>query len=234
MHSKSSEAFQSTCRPVIVCENLSVGYNGQALLQGIDLVVPEGAFLPVVGPNGAGKSTLLRAILGLVPPLAGRIRTPFAVNPPGYVAQQKSIDPLYPVSVMDIVLMGAYARMGWHGRHYRSETRQRVEALLVDFGLAAHRRKTFDQLSGGMRQKALIARALAGDPQVLVMDEPTTELDHNAQEAVLEILYQAAHRDGRTVLLVHHGLARIADLTDQVCLVSEGRACRLPIKEAFF
>ncbi|MBR9982560.1 MAG: ATP-binding cassette domain-containing protein [Desulfatitalea sp.] len=234
MGSRSLPTAATVREPVIVCENLAVGYNGRVLLQGVDLVVSEGAFLPVVGPNGAGKSTLVRAILGLVPPLAGRIRTPFAVWPPGYVAQQKTIDPLYPVSVMDIVLMGAYGRMGWHGRRHRAECRQRAEKLLTDFGLAEHRHKTFDQLSGGMRQKALIARALAGDPRVLVMDEPTAELDHNAQQVVLEILYQASSRDGLTVILVHHGLDRIADMASHVCLVNAGQVRLLSSKEAMF
>ncbi len=220
--------------PLIACRGVAVGYGGAPVLEDVNLDVPQGVFLPFVGPNGAGKTTLLRAILGLIPPLCGSIRAPFATRPPGYVSQQKSIDPLYPVSALEIVLMGAYHRMKWHGRGAKEACREEARRLLADFGLAGHENKTFHQLSGGMRQKVLIARALAGAPEVLIMDEPTTELDHNTQRAVMEILWSAARDRGRTVLLVHHGLGRIEEMAGEVCLVREGRARLVPTREARF
>ncbi len=220
--------------PLIACRGVAVGYDGTAVLEDVNLDVPRGVFLPFVGPNGAGKTTLLRAILGLLPPLKGTIRVPFASRPPGYVSQLKSIDPLYPVSALEIVLMGAYHRMGWHGRGDKEACWEEARRLLADFGLAGHENKTFHQLSGGMRQKVLIARALAGSPEVLIMDEPTTELDHKSQRAVMEILRSAARDGGRTVLLVHHGLDIIGSMIREVCLIRDGRARIVPVEKARF
>jgi len=220
--------------PIIRCRSLELGYGPDTILQDVNIDVPAGVFLPFVGPNGAGKTTLLRAILGLLEPRSGKIETPFHDNPPGYVSQQKAIDPLYPVSVLDIVLMGAYRQAGWHGRTNRTGIRNEAMELLKRFGMAGHCHKTFSQLSGGMRQKTMVARALVGGAQVLVMDEPTTELDHRAQGELLDLLHDAVHSDGRTVLLVHHGLGMIMHKAEYVCLVQNGAANIVPIEEARF
>ncbi len=217
--------------PVIRIRGLHLGYGTETVLRGVDLDIPAGRFLPFVGPNGAGKTTLLRAILGLHRPQAGRIETPFATAPPGYVAQQKSIDPIYPVSLREIVRMGA---VPLRGQVSTAEILARVDRQLERFDLAAHARKTFAQLSGGMRQKAMIARAFVSDPRVLVMDEPTTELDEAAQRTVLDALHRAVVEDGRTVLLAHHGLDAIAGRAEQVCLVRDGGARLVPVGEAHF
>jgi len=220
--------------PIIECRQLALGYGNDTILADVNLSLPHGIFLPFVGPNGAGKTTLLRAILGLMRPLAGTISTPFDACPPGYVSQQKAIDLLYPVSVLDIVLMGAYRKMGWHGRSNRRQSIDEAMRLLERFGMAEHRHKTFDQLSGGMRQKTMVARALAGGASVLIMDEPTTELDHRSQGELLKMLHDAAHVEGRTVLLVHHGLEMIKGMADEVCLVNDGTASIMPIGKARF
>lgn len=219
--------------PLIRCNDLKLGYGRETILRNVNLEIPAGVFLPFVGPNGAGKTTLLRAILGILRPLGGTIQTPFAISPPGYVPQQKRIDPLYPVSALDIVMMGFYRQTGWRNRN-RDLYRVAAIGLLARFDLAEHAHKTFDELSGGMRQKVLIARALAGDPSVLIMDEPTTELDHRAQQDVMDVLRQAVETDGRTVLLVHHGLDVIEDLACNVCLVRGGDAVFVPVQEARF
>ena len=218
---------------IIACERLALGYEGRLLLDDVNLEIRGGTFLPFVGPNGAGKTTLLRAITGLTKPLSGLITTPFAERPPGYVSQQKSIDPLYPVSALDIVMMGFYPCMGWRGSH-RDSCVSRARELLERFDLLEHENKTFDQLSGGMRQKLLIARALACDPEVLIMDEPTTELDHKTQVTVLGILRNAVESEGRTVLLVHHGIATIRGMAHEVCLINDGTARMVAIDEAVF
>ncbi len=229
------EATRKTLSPpMIECRNLTLGYGRETVLENVNLVVRQGVFLPFVGPNGAGKTTLLRAILGLVRPMQGDIVTPFSAIPPGYVSQQKAIDPLYPVCVLDIVMMGFYRRMGWHGRRDRQQCREEALRLLERFGMADHRHKTFDQLSGGMRQKTMVARALANNPSVLIMDEPTTELDHRTQRELLVLLHEAAFRDGRTVLLVHHGLELIQGMASKVCLVNGGSANIIPVEEAGF
>jgi len=216
--------------PIIRLRRVSVGYGAECVLRDITLDIPGGVFLPFVGPNGAGKTTLLRAILGLLPVKAGTIETPFADEPPGYVAQQKAIDPIYPVSVQEIVEMGC-----WPLRRSRSirERRALVERQLERFGLLEHAGKTFGELSGGMRQKALLARALVAEPRVIVMDEPTTELDQATQRMVLDTLHAAA-RGGCTVLIAHHGLDAIVNRAEKVCLVRDGSVRMMPLSEVHF
>ena len=208
--------------PIIVCDRVSIAYGRQEVVHDACLEVPRGVLLPFVGPNGAGKTTLLRAILGLLKPSAGNIRTPFADTPAGYVPQQKSIDPLYPVSTRQIVEMGLYPELGpW--RRPGAEQRRRVDDVLARFGLAEHRRKTFGELSGGMKQKALLARALVSGAEVFVLDEPTSELDEDTERDVLAHLVALVRDEGKTVLLAHHGLDQAAALADRVCVVHHGR-----------
>lgn len=218
--------------PIIRLREVTLGYGAEPVLRDVSLDLAPGMFLPFVGPNGAGKTTLLRAILGLIRPLSGAIETPFAAAPPGYVAQQKAIDPIYPVSVREIVRMGCPAGRG--GRRDRAAAWQSVDRELERFGLLAHARKTFAELSGGLRQKVMIARALVSRPRVVVMDEPVTELDEGAQRMVLERLHRAAMEEQRTVLIAHHGLDAIAGRTQTVCLVRDGQARLVPLAAAHF
>lgn len=217
--------------PIIRVRNLTLGYGADIILRDVNLDIPAGAFLPFVGPNGGGKTTLLRAILGLLRPLRGHIETPFGRSPPGYVAQQKALDPIYPVSVRAVIEMGLYPR---RGQLSPAQRRERVEKWLRRFDLVAHAERTWGELSGGQRQKVMIARALALNPEVIVMDEPTTELDPPSRRDVLETLRQLAMRDGRTVLLAHHGLDDLAGWCENVCLVKDGAAQLVSAEKAVF
>ncbi|HOY65751.1 MAG TPA: metal ABC transporter ATP-binding protein [Candidatus Ozemobacteraceae bacterium] len=216
--------------PLIRCRDVCVGYDQELVLDGVDLEVPRGAFVPFVGPNGAGKTTLLRAILGLLPLRAGTIETPFDTVPAGFVPQHQSIDLLFPVVTRDIVMMGLYPRLGWWGRPLPAD-RELVDHLLVRFNLSAHSMKAFHELSGGMRQKVLIARALVTGADVLVMDEPTASLDADSEGEVIHLLHELAVRDGKTVLFAQHGLDLIRHLTDEVCRVHHGKARIMPWRE---
>jgi ABC-type Mn2+/Zn2+ transport system ATPase subunit len=221
----------ATAGPVIRIRDLTLGYGAETVLRGVSVDIPAGLFLPFVGPNGAGKTTLLRAILGLIRPQAGRIETPFGESPPGYVAQQKAIDPIYPVSVREIVRMGCHPL---RKSLSTAEILERVDRQLDRFDLGSHGAKTFAQLSGGMRQKVMIARAFVSEPRVLIMDEPTTELDEASQKVMLTALHRAVVEEGRTVLLAHHGLDAIAERAETVCLVRDGNARMVPLSEAHF
>ena len=220
---------------IITCKEVCVGYGRQEVLHHVNLEIPRGVLVPFVGPNGAGKTTLLRAILGLVQIRSGRITTPFHRCPAGYVPQQKAIDPLYPVTVRRIVQMGIHRRLGWWRRPSAAD-RQQIQEVLVRFGLADHADKVFGQLSGGMRQKALLARALVSGAEVLILDEPTSELDERSEQEVLVHLQRLCSEQGKTVLLAFHGLGRAATLWDVLChvnhgkadLVSVGRLCETP------
>lgn len=211
-------------KPIIVCRDLHVAYGREPVLRGVNLSVDKGVFLPLVGPNGAGKTTLLRAIMGLVRPNTGTVQTPFAEEPPGYVPQQGVIDPLYPVAVAGIVAMGLYPRLGWW-RKARARESLAVRNALEQVGLEGHAGKTFAQLSGGMRQKALIARALVARPKVLILDEPTAGLDETSQMEIMAHLRAINQRQGCTIIMAHHGdalLAGVAQIAYQVehgCLI---------------
>ena len=208
--------------PIIVCDHVSLAYGRDEVVHDACLAIQPGSFLPFVGPNGAGKTTLLRAILGLLKPRTGRIVTPFHRCRPGYVPQQKSIDRLYPVSTRQIVAMGLYPQVGWWRRLSRAQN-ETVERVLEQFHLAEHANKTFGELSGGMRQKAMIARALAGGAEVFIMDEPTSELDEQSEKDLLGHLFRLSQEQGKTVLLAHHGLDHISKLAPILCLVKHGR-----------
>jgi manganese/zinc/iron transport system ATP- binding protein len=216
---------------VIVCEHVHLAYGRQEVVHDACLEVQPGTLLPFVGPNGAGKTTLLRAILGLLMPVRGTIHTPFAGKPAGYVPQQKAIDPLYPVTTRQIVEMGLYPELGWWKRP-DAEQKRRVSAVLERFGLSAHQNKTFSELSGGMKQKALLGRALVSGADVFVFDEPTSELDEDSERDVLAHLTRLAREEGKTVLLAHHGLDQAGALAERVCVVHHGRVRVATIPEA--
>jgi len=208
---------------IITCSDVCIAYGRQEVLHGINLKIPRGAFLPFTGPNGSGKTTLLRAILGLVPIRHGSIQTPFQKCPAGYVPQHRIIDPLYPVSVMQIVEMGLYPER----RLFRPLTRaqkQRAADALDQLGMVEHMQKNFRELSGGMKQKVLIARALVCEPDVIIMDEPTSELDEKSEQDVLQHLMTLNRDQGKTILMVHHDLELVQELTHTTCRFRHGNA----------
>ena len=215
----------------IACDHVCVAYRRQEVLHDVCLQIPSGMLLPFVGPNGAGKTTLLRAMLGLIKPSRGFIHTPFAKHSAGYVPQQKAIDPLYPVSARQIVEMGLYPELGWR-KHPDSAQRKRVDAVLERFSLTEHQHKTFGELSGGTKQKALLGRALVHDADVLIMDEPTSELDEASEREVMAHLAALARDEGKTILLAHHGLDQARRLASTLCVVRHGRAYIVSAEEA--
>ena len=216
---------------LIDCDHVSVAYGQQEVLHDVYLQIPSGTLLPFVGPNGAGTTTLLRAILGLVGITHGRIQTPFGEKPAGYVPQQKTIDPLYPVTTRQIVEMGLFTELGWWGRPNAAQ-RRRVDENLDRFGLLSHQFKTFAELSGGMKQKALLGRALVSNAEVFIMDEPTSELDEESERDVMAHFASMVRDEGKSVLLAHHGLDQAASLSPTVCVVHRGYAQLASVNEA--
>lgn len=212
-------------RPVIQCRGVTVAYGRDIVLDRIDLTVPRGALLPFVGPNGSGKTTLLKACLGLIPHQGGEIVCDFGAHPPAYVPQQKQLDPLYPVSARDLVRMGLYPELGCWGRLDSGQC-SRVEQVLARFGLDAHQHKHFGELSGGLRQKTLLARAVVTQAEVLVLDEPTAGLDAASEADMLALIRTLHETEGKTVLWVHHRVDQCAAFAKQVCRVDK-RGVRL-------
>ncbi|MCP4376051.1 MAG: ABC transporter ATP-binding protein [bacterium] len=207
---------------IITCRNVSIAYGRQEVIHDVSMEIARGSFLPFVGPNGAGKTTLLRAILGLIRPRRGEIITPFRTSPPGYVPQHRTIDPLYPVSVRQITAMGLYPKLGWWRRGSKKLRRTVLEAL-EEFGLGDHADKTFSELSGGMKQKAMLARAFVSGAEIFIMDEPTSQLDEESEKEVFAHLLRLSRREGKTVLMAVHGMHEVLELPQRVCLVEHGR-----------
>ncbi len=208
--------------PIIELSNVEFSYDKQVVLSDVSLQIRRGAFLPFVGPNGAGKTTLLRVILGLLKPSRGIVKTPFESKSPGYVTQLKTIDPIFPVTIRQIIEMGLYPELGlWHRPSPAQNSM--IDGIMSRFSLLEHQHKTYGELSGGMKQKTILARALVGRPEVVVMDEPTSELDEKAESDFLNFLASLSHDEGLTVLIAHHGMDQAATLAEGLCVVNRGR-----------
>jgi ABC-type Mn2+/Zn2+ transport system ATPase subunit len=219
--------------PIITFENLSIGYHGEPLLSGISLTVTRGSFIAVLGSNGSGKSTLLKTLLGLIPPVAGRIalaREPGASFIFGYVPQTTNLDPLYPFTGFDVALMGAYGRVK-PGRFVPGGERTFTRECLEAAGAQGFAQTRFAELSGGQKQRVLIARALVTRPDILVLDEPTSGVDAAATHAVLEFISRIHREKEITVLLVTHDLPIVRKHAQEVVWLHQGRALHGPVAE---
>ena len=204
-------------------EDVSAGYGTKAALEDVHLEVPAGSLLAVVGPNGAGKSTLLKVVAGLLRPWSGSVEV--LGEPPGraahriaYVPQAEMVDWQFPVTVEDVVTMGRYPRLGWVKRPGAVD-RQAVADALEQVGMADHRRTQIGSLSGGQRRRVFLARALAAEPDLFLLDEPVTGVDATTQEDLMDILEDQAKR-GRTVVATTHDLACAAQRFQRVAGVN--------------
>lgn len=204
-------------------DGAAFGYGGRPLLQGVNLEVHAGELLGIIGPNGSGKTTLIRGILGLIPTLSGTVTRP--ERDLGYVPQRESLDAIFPLSVEEVVQMGAYGRLS--GLRLLSKVeRARADAQLQRVGLKDRAKDPFSRLSGGQRQRVLIARALMSTPRLLVLDEPTSGVDHETELRLLELLRTLCAEDGMGVLLVSHHLALLRQNVTEVLLVDGGKVER--------
>ena len=216
--------------------NLSVTYRAEPALWNIDLDLPEGKMIAIVGPNGAGKSTLLRAVMGLVPIAAGKVSVygmPYSKdrNKVAYVPQRDSVDWDFPTDALDVVEMGLYGRLGWFHRP-NSKTRDLARECLDKVGLSDYADRQIGQLSGGQQQRVFVARALAQDAQVYLMDEPLNGVDVTTEETILGILANL-RKEGKTIVMVHHDLQTVDKYFDWVVMINRNLIAAGPIKEVF-
>src|SRR5207248_868848 len=159
-----------------------LGYGAHVVLPSVDLEVEPGDFLAIVGPNGSGKTTILRAILGVLKPLAGEMRAPEGC---GYSPQRRALDTIFPFTVEEVVAMGLQGERPPLSRLLPSH-RERIEKALAACGVEKLAQRPFRDLSGGQQQRSLVARALVSDPKVLVLDEPTNDLDLSGENDIME------------------------------------------------
>jgi manganese/zinc/iron transport system ATP- binding protein len=216
--------------------DLTVAYRDTPVLWDVDLMVPEGVLLAVVGPNGAGKTTLIKAILGLVDAAAGRTLVygrPYAEQRRlvAYVPQRGSVDWDFPTSVLDVVMMGLYGRLGWLRRPGRAE-RAASMAALEQVGMRDLADRQIAQLSGGQQQRVFLARALVQDAEVYLMDEPFQGVDATTERAIVNLLQQL-RAAGKTLLVVHHDLQTVPEYFDWAFLLNVRRIAAGPVGEVF-
>jgi len=202
--------------PILKVDNLTVSYNGSPALDGVSFSVEAGERVAIVGPNGSGKSTLFKAMVGLLRPAAGSVQSNGAKI--GYVPQRSEVDWRFPVTVHDVVMMGRIAQIGWL-RWQRSGDREVVRRCLEQVGMTAFAGRQIGELSGGQQQRVFIARALAQNASILLMDEPFSGVDVPSQEAILEIL-DGLRRQGVTVLVSTHDLNLAVERFDRLALLN--------------
>jgi manganese/zinc/iron transport system ATP- binding protein len=203
--------------------DLTVAYTKRPVLYGIDLEVPQGSIVGVVGPNGAGKSTLIKAIMGLLPVASGWVEVfgePFkkAVTRVGYVPQRESVDWDFPVNALDVVLMGRYGRLGPFKRPNKSD-KNIAMACLEKVKMAPYAKRQISNLSGGQQQRVFLARALAQESDLYLMDEPFVGVDAATESAIIEILRELQSQ-GKTLIVVHHDLTTAPDYFDRILLLN--------------
>lgn len=215
--------------PVIGFAGVSLGYR-YPVLRDLTLEVFPGDYLGIVGPNGAGKTTLLKAILGLIRPMAGSVRLPSDAHKIGYVPQRDMIDTMFPLTVLDIVLMGLYHTLSAFGRPGRKE-RDTAMRVLDELGIADLAGERYGNLSGGQRQRCMIARGLVSQPDILLLDEPTNGMDLPSEHGILQII-RHLHRDhGMTILFVSHMLHVVLNEAHRVAIVGDGNVVVLDQSE---
>ena len=204
----------------IIFENLTFAYHSRPILENVNLKIQPGEFASIVGPNGGGKTTLLKLILGLITPDQGKIKV-FGTSPEkarekiGYMPQYAHLDMAFPATVLDIVLMGRLARKKlWFSKQDRSLAHTAIDEM----GMAAYIHTGFSELSGGQKQRVLIARALCSNPSILLLDEPTANVDQKTEENLFSILLKL--NMDMTILLVSHDLGFVSKYVKSVICVN--------------
>jgi ABC-type Mn2+/Zn2+ transport system ATPase subunit len=235
----SGEEAQGAAKPWHYClevRDLAAGYGAGPAIEGITFAVRPGQMVGVIGPNGAGKTTLFKAILGLIPILRGRMLLHDADAHSqrammGYLPQLDEIERTFPVSVADVVMMGRYPRIGW-SRRPGAEDAAAVRHALQRVDLLDRAHTQIGKLSGGQLQRVLLARVLAQDPHLLLLDEPVSGVDTTTQHAIFGVLEELRDK-GKTVVVATHDLNCVVERFDQVLCLNGRLVAYGPPAEAF-
>jgi manganese/zinc/iron transport system ATP- binding protein len=215
---------------------LTVTYGDAPAVFSVDMDIRAGRMTAIVGPNGAGKSTLLKAALGIISPLTGTVTCYGApvsqsLDRIAYVPQRASIDWDFPVRVIDVVLMGLYRELGLLAR-ITGAHKARAKACLDRVGMADFAERQIGQLSGGQQQRVFLARALAQDAALYLLDEPFAGVDAATERAIIAVL-RGLKAEGKAIVAVHHDLSTVAEYFDDVVLINTRRIAAGPVEEAF-
>lgn len=205
---------------IIKVEDITVTYDVKPVIWDVDTEFAKGKITAIVGPNGAGKSTLVKAIMGIIKSISGNVHvlSPRGVKDIAYVPQSGSVDWDFPATVEDIVLMGRYGHIGWFKRPGKVD-KQIASAMIEKVGMSDFKSRQIRQLSGGQQQRVFLARALAQDAQIYILDEPLKGVDAKTEKILMQLLRDLAD-NGKTVIAVHHDLSTVAKYFDEVALVN--------------
>jgi manganese/zinc/iron transport system ATP- binding protein len=222
--------------PALEVHDLTVSYQRKPVLWNVDLAVPIGKLVGIIGPNGAGKSTLIKAVMGLLPLSSGWVQV---FGKPverqrdrvGYVPQRESVDWTFPVTALDVVLMGRYGATSWWRRIGRRD-RARAMECLDKVGMSPYANRQISNLSGGQQQRVFLARALAQDSDIYLMDEPFAGVDAATEAAIVKLL-QDLRAAGKTVLVVNHDLQTAREYFDMLILLNMRLVAFGPTDEVF-
>ncbi|SFQ02116.1 metal ABC transporter ATP-binding protein [Salibacterium halotolerans] len=217
-------------------QNITVAYQESTVLENAAFSVPQGKLVGIVGPNGAGKSTLLKAVLDLVPKLHGRavffgdelkkVRSSI-----GYVPQRGEVDWDFPTNALDVVTMGRYGHVGLF-RRPRKQDREVAFQSLKELGMEDYAKRQIRQLSGGQQQRVFLARAMAQDASLYIMDEPFAGIDAKTERAIIELM-QKWKQQNKTIIVVHHDLQTAREYFDWMILLNKQVVAQGPTEEVF-
>ncbi len=207
-------------------EGLTVAYDNNPALWDVSVDFPKGKLIAVMGPNGSGKTTLIKTMLGLVKPVTGRVifaktkyKNILRSGEIGYIPQSESVDWDYPSTALDVVLMGAYGRLGWIRRPSKNDVSAALDAL-DKVGISELSSRQISQLSGGQQQRVFLARALMQDSSIYFLDEPFKGVDAQTEKVIVKLL-KALRDGGRTIIAAHHDLATVKEYFDRVVIINK-------------
>jgi len=220
----------------LAIRGMTVFYDQKPAIFSVDATFRAGMMTAIIGPNGAGKSTLLKAALGIVKPLAGQATifgAPVTENRDrfAYVPQRASVDWDFPARVADVVGMGLYANLGLLGRYSRKH-KAHVMSCLERVGMEGFAKRQIGQLSGGQQQRVFLARALAQEADLYLLDEPFAGVDAATETAIIEVL-KDLRADGKTVIAVHHDLSTVTEYFDDALILNVRKVSEGPVENAF-
>ncbi len=205
----------------IICNDVSLGYEGSIVTEHLNFEINEGDYLCIIGENGAGKSTLIKALLNLKSPVSGQITVGDGLKPTeiGYLPQQTVVQNDFPASVWEIVLSGCLNRCGLRPFYTREEKQLAVENM-ERLGISNLSKKCYRELSGGQQQRVLLARALCATKKMLLLDEPVAGLDPKVTNEMYELIYRLNKKDGITVVMVSHDIEATVKYATHILHVS--------------
>lgn len=222
-----------TNESLLTLEHVAAGYGRHVVLPDVNLTLPRGSFTGLLGANGSGKSTLIRTIIGIIPPLSGRVELARVDGRPhvlGYTPQRDTLDSIFLLSSFEVVLMGTCGRVK-PGLRIGSTEKDWAHQCLRETGADQLSKKLFSQLSGGQKQRVLIARALATKPDFLLLDEPTSGIDAAARQAIMDVLGKIHEQQKLTIVIASHDLPLVRAYVQRVIWLHAGRVLQGSVQE---